>query len=141
MRYRQAASLVHAFESFLLNYNGLRMNNDFHLPAWATPITDYYLSPIVTPASILAKFPPLEVLICERDPSCYDGFRITSKLREANPCNVKAYYFKHVIHGQLNFALSNDEGLPEAHKFEQLTKDLIAQAMNVPIPPLLPNKP
>ena len=137
---RFTPSLVHAFGGFLLNYNGLRMCNDFYLPAWATPKTDYYLSPIVTPASIFAKFPPSEVLICERDPLCDDGFRIASKLREANPGNVKAYYFKHVIHGQLNFALSNDEGLPEAHKFEQLTRDLIAQAMNVPIASLLPNK-
>lgn len=139
---RFTPSLVHAFGDFLLNYNGLRMCGDFYLPKWASPRTDYYLSPVVTPANLLAKFPPADIMVCERDPLCDDGFRLASKIRQAQVKGdkVHVFFFKNVIHGLLNFALTTDEGIPEAHRFEQETRSAIARGLGLPPPPESPKK-
>lgn len=126
---RFTPSLVHAFGDFLLNYNGLRMCSRFYIPEWADSKTDYYLSPIYTPKEVLSQYPPCSVLVTERDPLNDDGLRLASRMQEAN-AQVSVFYFKNLIHGQLNFAVSNEMGIPEALKFEEKARSLLAAAMS-----------
>lgn len=121
---RFTPSLVHVFSDFLLNYSALRMCISYYMPHWANPLQDYYLSPIVTPANILARFPPTSVFCCERDPLCDDSFRYARRLLEAG-VPTKIYYFRHASHGLLNFAIDNPYGMRHAIKYELSTRELI----------------
>lgn len=125
---RFTPSLVYSMGDFLLNFNGLRMCESYYMPEWVKPKEDYYLSPVVTPTSVLAQYPSCAILVTERDPLNDDGFRFAEKIKNAG-AKISVYYFRHVIHGQLNFALTNDQGLPEAHKFEEVARNLLSGVM------------
>ena len=45
--------------------------------------TNYYISPILTPDHILARFPPVSIICGERDPLADDSIIFTGKIREA----------------------------------------------------------
>lgn len=121
---RFTSSFVHSFSELLLNFSALRMCGVFYLPKWSDPINDYYISPVATPAYILNRFPPTYIFCCERDPLCDDSFRFAYKMREAG-VPVEVYYFKSVSHGQLNFAIDNFNGLPQAVIYEKNARDLL----------------
>ena len=117
-------SFVYSFSDFLLNYSALRMCTSYYLPPWADTRNDYYISPVVTPLHILARFPPTFVFCCERDPLCDDAFRFAHRMLCAG-ASVRVYRFRHVCHGMLNFAIDNFAGMPHARKYEQSARELI----------------
>lgn len=76
------------------------------------PETDYMLSPVLTPIEIMKKYPPLELLICEKDPLHDGALKLGLKLAKISH-NFRIYWFKYMPHGLLNLALP--QGLPEAY--------------------------
>ena len=125
---RFTPSQVYSFGDFLLSYNGLRMCEAYYVPEWARPKEDYYLSPVVTPRAILSQYPPCAIMVTERDPLNDDGFRFAEKLQVAG-APISVFYFKSVIHGQLNFALTSDQGIPQAHRFEEQARELLCNVI------------
>jgi hypothetical protein len=56
-------------------YIGPRLNPDFE--------TDYYISPVLAPAHLLAHFPPIYLICGERDPFVDDTVIFSGRVREA----------------------------------------------------------
>src|SRR6478752_7124024 len=56
-------------------YIGPKLNPDFQ--------TDYYISPILAPARLLAQFPPVYMICGEKDPFVDDTVIFAGKIREA----------------------------------------------------------
>ena len=126
---RFTPSFVYAFADFLLNYSALRMCGSYYLQPWSRPDTDYYLSPVLTPSSLLSRFPPTAIFCCERDPLCDDARRFALGLLAAGG-SVQVYFFKHLCHGQLNFAIDNFSGLPQARRYEQTARELLRRLIS-----------
>ncbi len=49
---------------------------------------DYYLSPLVAPARLLAEFPPTLIICGEKDPLCDDTVVMSGKIREAKQAKL-----------------------------------------------------
>ena len=71
----QAAKDVWQMRAMAILYIGPYQNPDF--------ATDYYLSPILTPAHLLAQFPPLLLQCGEKDPFVDDTVIFAGRVREA----------------------------------------------------------
>lgn len=70
-----SAHLIGQMRAMAILYIGPHRNPDF--------ATDYFISPILTPSSLLAQFPPLLVQCGEKDPFVDDTVIFAGRVREA----------------------------------------------------------
>jgi acetyl esterase len=61
--------------------------------------TDYRFQPLRTPPSLLAQFPPTEIIYAEFDVLRDDSILFAQKLNEAKPFNAHTTYYPTTIHG------------------------------------------
>lgn len=61
---------------------------------------NYYISPILTPASLLAQFPPVYLLCGERDPFSDDTLIFSGRLRDAKYARKAEVLAKQARHGE-----------------------------------------
>ncbi|GAA5967595.1 hypothetical protein JCM11641_005706 [Rhodosporidiobolus odoratus] len=86
-----------------LLYIGPRNAPDLH--------SDYHISPIFTPANLLAQFPPLYMSCGERDPFVDDTVIFAGKLREAKEARKMELLARETRHGEslrMSDSLSSD---------------------------------
>ena len=81
-RQRFSPSMSYTLNDYILNYAFLRMCIDFYLPADAdsVDVRDPFLNPVFTPSDILSQYPPVDLMLMERDPLSDDGFRMADRL-------------------------------------------------------------
>ena len=87
-------------------YIGPHLNPDF--------ASDYHISPILTPAQILAKFPPLLLQCGEKDPLVDDTIIFAGRVREA----------KRQRHEELRGTLAKGRGNMESAELQKLEDEL-----------------
>ena len=107
-RRRFSPSMSYTLDDYILNYAFLRMCIEFYLPQDASSVDlhDPCLNPVFTPEAVLRQYPPVDLMLMERDPLSDDGFRMADRLLS---CNVacRVYYCRHMPHGILNFAMKH----------------------------------
>lgn len=71
----------------------------------ADPSTDYYISPLYTPAELLATYPPIRIVVGTHDPLHDDCWRFTERCVEAG-VDIRLKVYERMIHGFLSFDIS-----------------------------------
>lgn len=122
-------SLLYSLNDFMLNYSALRMCTSCYLGKDHDPNSNFFVSPMLTPSSILKEFPPTDVFVSGKDPVCDSGVRFCLKAAKAG-AKVKTHFLKHLSHGLLS--LSTKSGLPEAMAFMHEAKSVIKSALESP---------
>jgi len=68
------------------------------------PEKDHFLSPAICPDNVLAKFPPVRILIAGNDPLRDESYKFTLRLLK-NDIDVKVFEFICFPHGFLSYEL------------------------------------
>lgn len=74
-------SLLYCIDDTLLHYQVMKDVIKMYLSEKVDLKNNHYVSPLTTPNSILEQFPPVQLLICERDPLRDHSFRLALKLK------------------------------------------------------------
>lgn len=125
-RFQFTPSFIYSLDDYFLNFSVLKCSIEVYVPPYINAAKSYYVSPIRTPAGIMAKFPAVECFVCERDPLRDDGLRFALKLLKLG-VKCKVYYFKYTTHGVLN--LSMKFGLPAGHTFETFVRESLQKIL------------
>lgn len=125
-RFQFTPSFIYSMDDYFLNFSVLKCSIEVYVPPYINAARSYYVSPIKTPPSILAKFPAVECFVCERDPLRDDDLRFALKLLKLG-VKCKVYYFKYTTHGVLN--LSMKFGLPAGQTFESFVRESLQKLL------------
>lgn len=82
-------SYIHAVHDHMLSFNVLLLCKKCYLEDDDNDVTDFLISPLYTPKSLLARFPPTHVMVCEMDPLHDDAVKFASKMvlfKKRNRC-------------------------------------------------------
>lgn len=95
-------SLMLSLEDMLLPHTLLKMCLSSYTRETDDPISDYILSPLYTPQTNLARFPPTRLVSGTKDPLHDDSIRFIEKLLDAG-VDVKATEYEGLMHGFLSY--------------------------------------
>ena len=97
-------SIFYSLSDPIMNVNFLRLCFESYIPKDRDPATDYLLSPIFVPDLVLAKFPPVRMMVGTNDPLRDLSYLFLQKCVQLN-VDVKLTEFAHLPHGFLNYGI------------------------------------
>jgi len=96
-------SLILSLDDFILPSSFLMLCLDSYVKD-GNPEKDHFLSPAICPDNVLAKFPPVRILIAGNDPLRDESYKFTLRLLK-NDIDVKVFEFICFPHGFLSYEL------------------------------------
>lgn len=122
-------SLLLALDDQLVPYSLLRLCVEAYVPSEVDPSLDPLLSPINLADEILAKLPPIRIMVGDNDPLHDDCWRFTDRLRKLGK-DVALSVYKDMCHGFLGYDIPM--GMSESKVCISDAADLIAELLHGP---------
>jgi hormone-sensitive lipase len=95
-------AIMLSLEDMLIPYSFIEMCLKAYLSDSDDPCTDYYLSPLLSPAANLVKFPSTRLISGTNDPLYDDSLRFVERLLDAG-VDVKVREYEGLLHGFLSY--------------------------------------